>query len=171
MLADFTYAAIWMVPTYHLISKSSSPFAKPLSIVPSELITIGITVSSSCSIVFIVLWQSLVTYRFFHFLYVKVHFSAGSLFIVDYVWSSGRNEVICLYLRIPVNFVHLILPDGFWVVHILFVPVVKFQLIAQFPVSYLLHAVVFSLILLLCKFAAFTFYVILLLLLLLYIVS
>ena len=44
-------------------------------------------------------------------------------FLVHYykVWSSGRDEVIRLYLKIPVELEGLILQDWFWVVHIPFV--------------------------------------------------
>ena len=50
--------------------------------------------------------------------------------------------------------------DKCWVVHIPFVRIVKFKFLAHFPVDHLAHPVVFCLILLLCKFAAFTYYVI-----------
>ena len=41
----------------------------------------------------------------------------------------------------------LIFLDGFWVVHILLVHMVKFRLLAQFPVNYFLYSVMSSLIL------------------------
>ena len=41
--------------------------------------------------------------------------------------------MICLYLKIPVNFVCLLLLDGFWIVHIPLVLMVKFQFFAWFP--------------------------------------
>ena len=58
-----------------------------------------------------------------------------------------------LYLKIPEMFVYLIFQDGFWVVHIEFV--VKFKLLAQFPVDHISHLVVSSFIFFLVKFAAF----------------
>ena len=33
--------------------------------------------------------------------------------------------MICLYLKVPENFVHLILQDRFWVVHVLCICMVK----------------------------------------------
>ena len=44
--------------------------------------------------------------------------------------------------------------------HIPFVGMVKFQFLAHFPVDHLAHPVVSSLVLLLCQFAAFAYYVI-----------
>ena len=43
--ADFNNAAVWMVSSRPLISKSSSPCTKPLVTVPNAPITIGITVT------------------------------------------------------------------------------------------------------------------------------
>ena len=45
--------------------------------------------------------------------------------------------MIRLYLKIPEELVRLVLPDRFWVVHIPFVRMVKFKLLAQFPVDHL----------------------------------
>ena len=45
ILADLNNAVVWMVSFRPLISKSSSPCINPLKTVPSELITIGITVT------------------------------------------------------------------------------------------------------------------------------
>ena len=42
-----------------------------------------------------------------------------------------------MYLKIPEEFVSLILQDRFWVVHIPFVHMVKLQFLAQFPVDHL----------------------------------
>ena len=62
------------------------------------------------------------------------------------IWSSDQDLVIRLYLEILEKFVRIILKDRFWVVHILFVPMVKLQLLAQFPVDHLAHPAVPSLI-------------------------
>ena len=55
--------------------------------------------------------------------------------------------MIGLYLKIPENFMHLILLDGFWFVHIPFGSMVKFQFLAQFSVDHLSYTVVSSFIL------------------------
>ena len=58
--------------------------------------------------------------------------------------------MIGLYLKIPRNFLRLILQDGLRDVHIPFIRMVKFKLHAQSPVDHPAHPVVFSLILSLC---------------------
>ena len=63
-------------------------------------------------------------------------------------------------LKIPENFMRLILRDEFWIMHILLIRMVKFQFLVQFPVDHLAHPVVSCLILDLRKFAAFTYYAI-----------
>ena len=87
----------------------------------------------------------------------KLHNPSSSLFFfffffVDYykVSSSGRDKVICLYLKIPEEFVRLVLQNIFWVMHIPFVRMVKLQFLAQFPVDHPAHPDVLSLILFLC---------------------
>ena len=45
ILDDLENAEVKMVPTFPLISKSSSPFSNPLGIVPSAPTTIGIMVT------------------------------------------------------------------------------------------------------------------------------
>ena len=45
ILADLNNAVVWMFSSCLLISNSSSPFTKPLGIVPSASTTIGITVT------------------------------------------------------------------------------------------------------------------------------
>ena len=62
-------AVVWMVSTCPLISKSSSPFANPLGIVPSAPITFGITVTFMFHN-FLVLKQDLRTYLSFSFLLI-----------------------------------------------------------------------------------------------------
>ena len=44
----------------------------------------------------------------------------------NYVWSSGRDSGMHLYLKIPENFICLILCDGFWFVNIPFGFMAKF---------------------------------------------
>ena len=60
-----------------------------------------------------------------------------------------------LYLKIPVEFVRLILLDRFSVVHIQFVQMIKLQFFVQFLVDQLSYPVVPILILFLCQFAVF----------------
>ena len=55
---------------------------------------------------------------------------------------------------------HLIFLDGFWVVHITFVGMFKLKFLAQFLVNHPFNSVVSRLIIFLCYFAAFTYYVI-----------
>ncbi len=80
----------------------------------------------------------------------KVHNSASSLFYVYNVWSSGRDLVIRLYLKISEVFVRLTLQDRFWIVHILFVRMVKIKFFAQFSVDNLANPVLPCLVLFLC---------------------
>ena len=49
------------------------------------------------------------------------------------VWSSSRGYVICLDVKIPEEFVCVILQDWWYVVHILSAHMVKFRILAQFP--------------------------------------
>ena len=44
-LADLNNVVVWMVSAHHPSSNTPSPLTKPLGIVPSEPITIGITVT------------------------------------------------------------------------------------------------------------------------------
>ena len=53
-----------------------------------------------------------------------------------------------------------ILQERYWVVHTAFICIDKFKFLAQFVLDHFAHLVVSSLILFLCKFAAFTYYVI-----------
>ena len=57
--------------------------------------------------------------------------------VVNYheVWYSGRNYVICQYLKIPKHFVGLIFLNKFWFVEIPFSNIIKFQFLAQFSVD------------------------------------
>ena len=69
-------------------------------------------------------------------------------FFVDYykVRSSGRDLVICLYVKIQKEYVYFILQERFWAVHTAFVCMVKFQFLAGFPVDRFAYPVVSSLI-------------------------
>ena len=148
-----------------LVSRSSSPCINHLENAPRATIIIGILITFMFhSLFFIVYFQFprkvevfMLLFTFFHFYSVisrdsKVHNSASSLFFgsfIDnhYVWSSGRDKGIRLNLKIPVDFVRLILQDRFGVVYIPFFRIVKFQFLSQFPVDHLAHSVVPCLIL------------------------
>ena len=65
--------------------------------------------------------------------------------------------MIRLYFKISENLVRLIFQGGFWVVHIPFVRMVKFKLLAQFPVDHLANPVMSSLILSVRQFTAFAY--------------
>ena len=161
ILSDLNNAVEWTVATFPVISKSFSPCTNPLVNVPRAPITIGIIVTFMFHSFFqfpskIDVLISLFT--FFQFNSVvrresQVHNSVSSLFfVVDYhkIWSSGRDLVIRLYLKIPEEFVCFPLKDRFWVVDIPYVHMVKLQLLAQFPVGHLARPVVPSLIFFLC---------------------
>ena len=146
--------------------KQFIPLSKPLETVPSAPITFGITVTIKFHS-FHILWQDLSTCLFLLFLFSlffrrdsKIYMPESSLLFffllfvsfVNYhlVWSPGRDQVIRLCLKIPENFMPLILEDRFRFVHIPYGSMVKFQFLAQFPVNYLSHPVMSTLILLLC---------------------
>ena len=123
-----------MVSTRPLISRSSSPFINPLVTVLSASITIGINVT----FMFHSIFSSLIRSRYLSFFSHSFNFtlwSAGTakssilqvyLFFINYykVWSSGRDLVICFYVKILLEFVCVILQDRCWVVHIPFVCII-----------------------------------------------
>ena len=57
ILVDLNNDLVWVVSACVLISKFSSPFTKPLGIVPSVPITICIIVTSCFIALFILLWE------------------------------------------------------------------------------------------------------------------
>ena len=159
-----------MVSTCPFISKSFSPCTNPFVTVLWAPIKIGITVTfmfNSLSNLFsrsrylslfsfsfnCILWSAGTASSIYSFLFF--------VFVYYYnVCSSGRDSVICLYLKIPTKLIRFILLDRFWVVHIPFVRMVKFKFFAQLPVDHLAHPVLSRLILFRRKFAAFDFFVI-----------
>ena len=118
ILAVPNNVVVWMISTRPPTSKSSGPFSNPLVTVPNAPITIGIIVTCmfhsffqfpSKVEVFILL------FTFFQFYsgvsrYSKVDNFASSLLFVDYysVWSSGRDLVIRLYVKVPEEFMCVI---------------------------------------------------------------
>ena len=111
ILAVLNNVVVWMVSTSPSTSKSSSPFCNPLVTVPNAPITIGIIVT--CMFHSFFQFSSkvevlILLFTFFQFYSVvsrdsKVDYFASSLFVADYyqVWSSDRDSVIRLYVKVP----------------------------------------------------------------------
>ena len=109
-----------MVSTRRLISKSSSICTNPLVTVPSASVRIGITVtfmfhsffSSQARSRYLTLYgspgQQSPLFGRFSLIFSLFSFFFFFFFVVDYhsVWSSGRDQGIRLYLKIPEEFVH-----------------------------------------------------------------
>ena len=74
------------------------------------------------------------------------------IFLLTVTRSGRLVDVICLSFKIIEEFMHLIFQAGFRAIP--FVCRDKFQFIAQFPVDYIPHPIVFTLILFLPKFAS-----------------
>ena len=114
ILADLTYAVAWIVSTPSLISKFSSFCPNPLVIVQRASITIFMTLTHMFHS-FSESLQVLRNYSSFNLLSIllcgppeqessrfnKFLFSFG----YHYVWSSGWDKVIRLYLKILEEFV------------------------------------------------------------------
>ena len=58
--------------------------------------------------------------------------------------------MIRLYVKVPLEFVCVLLQDKCWVVHVPFVRLVKFRFLAHLPVNHCAHPVLSSLILRMC---------------------
>ena len=123
ILADLN-AVVWMVSTCPLISKPSIPFTKPLGVVPSAPIIIGIT----ATFIFHTFFSSLARSRYLSFFLVSFIvfygtpgwqsplFGRFSFFLLT-ITRSGRL-VICLYIKIPENFVWFSKMDSeLWIYH------------------------------------------------------
>ena len=103
------------------------------------------------------LYQGLGTYPFYRILSILLccpprqqspHSRMFSLFIDNFIiWSSGRDLVILLYLKIQGEFVWVICQDRRLVVRIPFVCMIKLKFLVQFRKDQLAHTVVASLIL------------------------
>ena len=147
-------AVVWTVSTCPLIFKSSRPYINPLVTVLSAPITSAIT--------FTFMFHSFSNFlsRYLSFFSVSFSFtqwSAGMAkstiwLVLFFCWLSlglvvwQRLDDLFVWIKILEKFVHLIFLDRFWVVHIPFVRMVKFKLLAQFPVNSCTHQVVSSLI-------------------------
>ena len=123
----------------------SAFFIKPLEIVPSTLITTGITITfmfnSSLSFLGSPKYLSLFCFLWFSLCVPlgRLLFERFSFFFVKNQSVRSSVRMICLYLKISQNFVRLIHLDRFWFVHIPFGCMVKFQFLVQVPVDYLPH--------------------------------
>ena len=166
ILVVLNNAVVWMVSTRPPTTKSSSSFNNPLVTIPKATITIGIIVKFMFHRFF--QFPSKVEEFIFHLLYFLFYcvvswdskvdnFPSFPFFVVvDYnkVWSSGREYVIRLHVKVPLEIVCVILLDRHFVVYIPFVHVVKSKFPAHLLVDHLAHPVVSSLILFLSYFAA-----------------
>ena len=111
--AVLSNAVIWIVSTRPPTSKSSRPFNNPLVIVPNAPITNGTMVT----FMFTRFFNSLARSRYLSFFSLSLRFilwSAGTakstilkifffFFFVDFykIWSSGRDQVIRLFVNVP----------------------------------------------------------------------
>ena len=114
ILAVLNNVVVWMVSTRQPTSKSSSPFSNPLVTVLNAPITIDIIVTC----MFHSFFNSLARSRYLSFFSHSFSFilwSTGTakstilqvLFFAYYykVCSSGRDEVIRVYVKVPLEFV------------------------------------------------------------------
>ena len=103
-------AVVWIVSTRPPTSKSSRPFNNSLVIVHKAPITIGTIVT----FMFYSFFKTLASSRYLSFFSLSFRFILWSAetaksticifsFFVDYykVWSSGRDSVIRLYIKVP----------------------------------------------------------------------
>ena len=118
-----------MVSTCPLISKSSSFRTNPLVTVPSEPNTIYITVTFIFNS-FSILYQGL-SFNLWSTGTAKSTIRQVFSFLLTLSRSGRLVEIrrsVCFS-----KFERLFFLDGFWVMHILFVRMVKFKFLAQFP--------------------------------------
>ena len=166
ILAVFNNAVVWMVSIRPPTPKSSRPFNNPLVTVPKAPITIGTIVTFMFPSFFNPLVRSLYL-SFFSQSFSFILWPAGTakstiLQILSFFFSSWliiiRSDLL-VEVRWSVCMPKSIFLDRCWVVHIPFVRKVKLKFLAHFPVDHLAHPIVSSLVLLLCQFAAFVYYV------------
>ena len=117
ILANLNNAVVWMVSTWPLISKSSSPCTNPLVTEPSALTTISITVTFIFYNFFKTLARSTyLSFFLFSFNFTrivsqvsKVHNSVNSLFLLIITRSGHLTEIswsFIIYLQIMVVIKH-----------------------------------------------------------------
>ena len=139
-VADPKCGSLWTVSILSLISNITSFFPNTLWIVPSVSVTINIPIT----LMFRCFLSSLARNNYLSLILLSLIFTQGFagtakstqwqhlfflffIFIVYYllVRLSGRDYVLCSHLKIPENFMHLIL-----------------LFLAQFPVDHFFHPVV-----------------------------
>ena len=105
ILAVFNNAVVWIVSTRPPNSKSFRPFNNPLFTVPKEPIRIGIIITFMFHIFFNSLARSrylpLILHSFSFILWSADNFADFLFLLIIIVWSSDRDYVICLYVKIP----------------------------------------------------------------------
>ena len=158
ILADLNNAIIWIVSTHPLIPKSSThAFNNPLVTLPKAPIRIGIIVTFMFHSFFQFSSKVLVLISFFGFLQFYSDqpeqqsplFSRFSFFFVYWltldlvVWLRLGDLFVSLNPR-EVDMSHFL--GRILVMHIPFVHMGKFKLLAQFPVDHLSHPIMSSLI-------------------------
>ena len=142
ILVNLNNAIVLMVFTYLLIFKPSCLLIKFLGVIPSTPITIGIIVTF-LFYSFLVLKLGLRTYLSFYFLLFLLCDLLFGWFYFFCLLSLGQvirprlgNLIVS---QNPKEFVHLILLDGFRIMLIPLVLMIKFKFLAQFSVDYLHH--------------------------------
>ena len=152
ILAVLNNVVVWMVSTRPLNSKSSSPFDNPSVTVPRAPIIIGITVTFMSHSFFFqfprkiqVLFLLFIFFQLYS-LVSKVHNFVSFCFLFCFfllliVISSGHRAEIRWSACMSKSHSNLclILHIRCWVVHIPFLRMVKFKLLAQLPVDYFPH--------------------------------
>ena len=118
ILAVLSNAIVWIVSIRPPTSKSSRPFNNPLV----NVLNAPITIRTIVTFLFHSFFNSLARSRYLSFSSLSNRFilwSAGTakstilqiLFsFVDYykVWSCGRDQLICLYVKVPYGFMRVI---------------------------------------------------------------
>ena len=161
ILADLNNATVWTVPIHPVISKLSSPCTNLLVTVRTALITIGIIVT------FIVPFFSIPWQRSRYL----------SLFSHSFNFNQRSNGTAKSTILQVLSILLMIIMSGPFVFQnsrgvcanhsleqilgcaIPFIRMLKLQYFAQFPVDHLTNPVVPSLIIFLCHFAVFAYYV------------
>ena len=153
-----------MVAILPLISESFSPCTNPLVTVPWNLFTISITVSFIVHSFFSVLLQDRSTYPSFYFPsvlpYGKVEQqnpllrrSSFSFFFSFFLTITMSGRLAEMWWSVCISKFQRILCVSLRVVHIPFVRMVKFYILARFPVDHPPHPVMSIFILFFCFYS------------------